>query len=51
MPPRKVQRSEKQQTDHFRMAAQRLMDAGELDRTEADATLESLSRIVPKRDA
>lgn len=36
--------SEKDQSDRFKEAAQKLIDAGELNPTEADAVLESMVR-------
>lgn len=44
MPRRKEQLSQTEQSERFRKEAQRLIDAGELDPTEADAALDRLVR-------
>ena len=44
MPPRKKSLTQKEQSERFRKAAQDMIDAGELDPTEADAAMDKLVR-------
>ena len=44
MPPPKKSLTPKEQSERFRKAAQELIDAGELDPTEADAAMDKLVR-------
>ena len=44
MPKKQRQESQAEQSERFRRDAQKLIDAGELDPTEADAALDKLVR-------
>lgn len=44
MPKKKRQETQAEQSDRFKRDAQRLIDAGELNPTEADAALDKLVR-------
>lgn len=51
MPAKKQPTTEKEQAERFRRGAQSLIDAGELDPTEADAALDKLvRRAADQRD-
>lgn len=45
MPPKKNPETQAEQSERFKKDAQRLIDAGELSPTEADAVLDKLVRI------
>ncbi len=47
MPKKKIQESQAEQSERFRREAQRLIDAGELNPTEAEAAVDKLVRTQP----
>ncbi len=49
MPKRKEMLSPEEQSERFKQEAQRLIDAGELDPTEADAVMDKLVRKSANR--
>jgi hypothetical protein len=49
MPKRKAELSPQEQGEQFKREAQRLIDAGELSPTEADAALDALVRTAATR--
>jgi hypothetical protein len=51
MPKKKHRETQKEQSDRFKRDAQKLIDAGELSPTDADAALDALVRKSAKVDA
>jgi len=49
MPKKKVELSEQEQGEHFKKEVRRMIDAGELSPTDADAALDRLLRKASNR--
>lgn len=49
MPKKKKQETQKEQSERFEKAVQELVDAGELNRTEASKILDSMVRDAKQR--